>query len=218
MQLPTQLTTVTKLSKTLALGLFIALPFIGFCLGKKYATTTNAQVPINTSNLTCTPTWKTFEHKELGLTFKYPPTLKLDYYPKNDVYELHAVLVSIKTIEEIAATTKNYDELFGGSLIVYPNPDNISLQEHIEKVACAQARDPQNCIDNFDATKSDYKTGTITGIRGIVNLYENPTDDLLFLHANNIYVFRISGTTGAGSGPTEANTQLRDQILATFKF
>lgn len=36
MNLPKELTTVTKLSKYLALFLFIALPFVGFFLGVRY--------------------------------------------------------------------------------------------------------------------------------------------------------------------------------------
>lgn len=40
-KLPKELTTVTKVSKTLALILFITLPIIGFLFGKNYATYTN---------------------------------------------------------------------------------------------------------------------------------------------------------------------------------
>ncbi len=41
MTLPKYMTTITPLSKVLALGLFVALPFVGFYLGYKYSKLTN---------------------------------------------------------------------------------------------------------------------------------------------------------------------------------
>lgn len=55
--LPKELTTVTTVSKTLALIMFIALPVIGFLYGQKYQSIIdNANVPSQTPQVTLVPT------------------------------------------------------------------------------------------------------------------------------------------------------------------
>ncbi len=84
-KLPKWLTTVTPISKALAMILFIGLPFAGFYLGMKYQektivgtlstvevkttspkTINLAPTPIDTSN------WKTYENTIFGYSIKYP--------------------------------------------------------------------------------------------------------------------------------------------------
>jgi len=82
MKLPESFTTVTPLSKTLALILFIILPFISFFLGNKYANLTNicstsqpAKVVSLPSTVPTSPpyaNWENFENEEYGISFKYP--------------------------------------------------------------------------------------------------------------------------------------------------
>lgn len=68
MKLPKELTTVTKLSKYLAMLLFIALPIVGFLLGTKY----QQKVMIETKNTNLsisqpvpTPSWSIIRYKSL---------------------------------------------------------------------------------------------------------------------------------------------------------
>ncbi len=91
MNLPKELTTVTKLSKLLAAILFIALPFLGFFLGLRYQETMDLanrqQIEHNlavshysTPAPDETVNWKTYRSEEFGFEFKYPTIYKtLDY-------------------------------------------------------------------------------------------------------------------------------------------
>jgi len=101
MKLPDSFTAVTTLSKSLALILFIILPFAGFFLGNKYANLTNVcpipQPAIVVSLPSTVPTtlpyanWATFENEEYGISFKYPqslgePSFKFTDYDKETTY------------------------------------------------------------------------------------------------------------------------------------
>ena len=91
MILPKQLTTVTRLSKILALILFVTLPFIGFLLGIRYqagltvvkieyvkqdakkSTTPTIVVPTSKPNPTTIPTgWKTYQNDTCHYSLSYP--------------------------------------------------------------------------------------------------------------------------------------------------
>jgi len=93
MKLPKELTTVTKLSKYLAMVVFIALPIVGFFLGMRYQETmdlakhqqmeanlliprapTPTPIPIPTVDPSITASWKTYRSTTYGFEFKYPPT------------------------------------------------------------------------------------------------------------------------------------------------
>src|SRR3989344_261472 len=80
MKLPKELTTVTPLSKYLALFLLIALPFIGFYLGFKYQevfdlsnpTPTPTPLAIPTVDPSVTANWKIYKNERMGISFNYP--------------------------------------------------------------------------------------------------------------------------------------------------
>ena len=89
MKLPKELTTVTTLSKLLAMILFVSLPVVGFLLGMRHqqiisspSIITNSPTPtplaIPTVDPSITASWKTYLNKELNYTFKYPPDWKLN--------------------------------------------------------------------------------------------------------------------------------------------
>lgn len=97
MNLPKELTTVTPLSKIIALIMFITLPIIAFLFGMKYESLLNVNknnqlsdqiilnspsptksqtspIPTITSALKSTQitNWKTFTNNKLGFSFQYP--------------------------------------------------------------------------------------------------------------------------------------------------
>lgn len=92
MNLPKELTTVTKTSKTLAYIVFLTLPFIGFFLGIKYQQTLDLanqqttepviikRTPTPTpSQIIDTSNWKTYTSKSYEFSFQYPPDYKVNH-------------------------------------------------------------------------------------------------------------------------------------------
>lgn len=84
MKLPQLFTTVTPLSKIMAILLFTLLPFLGFYLGIKYANLnclSGKVVYIKTPTLISTviddSEWKSFTNPELGYSFKYPTQMSV---------------------------------------------------------------------------------------------------------------------------------------------
>lgn len=82
MELPKELTTVTPLSRRIALVLFFLLPIIGFFVGVKYQTQTkesirdqiNPPVVISSPTPTLSPEepWKHYRNHEFGFAIDYP--------------------------------------------------------------------------------------------------------------------------------------------------
>ena len=99
MKLPKNFTTVTPLSKTLAMVFFILLPFLGFYVGMLYQKQAdivtqfviqpqNAPSP-SLSALSSMSDWKTYTNQKIGLRFKYPSSYKiLEDSPNNVVLGL----------------------------------------------------------------------------------------------------------------------------------
>jgi hypothetical protein len=142
---PNPFTTVTTLSKTLALLIFIALPFIGFWLGTKYqeqkdtitftheferhseTKTISKTVPETTS----TPAyleakeipsdWKTYENKKYSYSLKYPAYVDLG----TDIDE-NSQYVSFHKSDAIYISEQ--------SLYIYvlDNPQNLKLEDWVK--------------------------------------------------------------------------------------
>ena len=81
MKLPKSLTTVTPLSKLLAMILFILFHLMGFLLGMEYQKVLDepkinakevAAIPKITPTIDAMAGWKTYENKDLGYTIQYP--------------------------------------------------------------------------------------------------------------------------------------------------
>jgi len=78
MKLHQSFTTVTPLSKILAMILFVSLPFIGFFLGNLYSQQTTVcpvtefETKNQIDNSTYTDSWSTYSNPEIGIEFKYP--------------------------------------------------------------------------------------------------------------------------------------------------
>ena len=91
MKLPKELTTVTRLSKSLAVIVFLAFPFIGFFLGLRFQemlylakgqemeenlsiprVPTSTPIAIPTVDPSITANWKTYTNTKYGFQLKYP--------------------------------------------------------------------------------------------------------------------------------------------------
>lgn len=88
MKLPPSFTTVTPLSKTITMIVFVILPVLGFFYGVRYQQKLDAPLitpstPAQTIEkivyqpLTSTNNWKTYTNAKIGMTFKYPPSWSL---------------------------------------------------------------------------------------------------------------------------------------------
>lgn len=113
MKLPRSYTTVTPLSKALAMLLFVALPFIGFYFGYKYANSVSVQPDYNNTPTSTKPLllsnksddWKTYIDSEYGFSIEYPPVLNetaIGSNVKNDY-------LAYKTFETVTVTEENDD-------------------------------------------------------------------------------------------------------------
>lgn len=87
-KLPKPWTTVTTLSKTLALILFIALPFLGFYLGGRYA----GSIPSIESAFT----WKNYQDPNGYFSFQYPPNWRIDFQGKDQTWPANQGIIKDK--------------------------------------------------------------------------------------------------------------------------
>lgn len=100
-KLPKSLITVTPLSKTLALILFIALPFLGFYFGFNYQS--NSKLVNHNQQSSPLPTpdetvdWKTYTGTSFGYSFKYPADYKPYFKDGNAFYSSDAEFDKITT-------------------------------------------------------------------------------------------------------------------------
>lgn len=79
MKLSKKWTTVTTLSKTVALIMFISLPFIGFYVGYNFPRANNLPVTIISkpvSPLDKIASWKTYSNQKYGYSARYPFNLQ----------------------------------------------------------------------------------------------------------------------------------------------
>lgn len=150
---PNPLTTVTPLSKALALILFIALPFVGFYLGTGFGSSTthletdqqplsssssqslsepNPQTPPEVKLLTTPITikrWQTYRNGRVR--FEYPETWKAKIDETGQDKDTFS-----ETALDVMFTTDILDERgeprYGGfSLVAYKNPQGLTLEDWI---------------------------------------------------------------------------------------
>jgi hypothetical protein len=131
MTLPKSFTTVTTLSKTLAMLLFIALPFIGFQMGREYQK--KITPPIADTNIVSVPTqspnanWKTYTSKDKSFSFQYPASWKEDLNEPGS-----EVVLSAPPRPECAPPHACGGGLDGLSVSIHANPNTVSLQSFIK--------------------------------------------------------------------------------------
>jgi hypothetical protein len=109
MKLPQSVTTVTPLSKSLALVLFIALPFIGFYFGYQYGQDTAVLDQSNINNLQLVPTnaakstpdltanWPSYSSQEYQFTLNYSPSWEVSQ-PTDGGFATNAINTNLKPV------------------------------------------------------------------------------------------------------------------------
>ncbi|MDO8658096.1 MAG: hypothetical protein Q7K55_05120 [Candidatus Levybacteria bacterium] len=227
MKLPKELTTVTILSKTIALIMFILLPFIGFMLGIRYqemvdlierqelynnlTSINRTPTPTPEKNSTIdTSTWKTYTEPTLQFQIKYPPNW--EYSEIREGNPLHLSLYPKHTSN--MKPRESYDPLAPINLQVL----NISPSESLQ---CLSEPNENTCLDiQVDGIPAKrYQRNTYYDIVAfkkndkLFELMSPKFDQSVFSkgqYPRAYYAFY--------NLPTEERKRIFDQILSTFRF
>lgn len=203
MKLPKELTTVTPLSKYLAMLVFIIMPFIGFFYGMQYQETldlierqqmeTNllihraptptplpAEASVTEDDITAN--WKTYTIPNI-LTFKYPQ----NYIVKNTMPHVFSIA--------------DKEESFG------PAQTSILIDTRMTGIAADYNKNISQIVGNKEQLTNGIKTTNIGTINGKQTM-----------RYTNIYYKYKEGAIIVVYGDDLAGSRLYDQILQTFKF
>lgn len=121
MAIPKQFTTVTRLTKTLAMIIFVVFPFVGFWLGIKYQGTQTSIYSASQKNSvpsSKTLEWKTYTNGKYNFAFKYPQDLLLDVrYPTGEE-DLVVMVAKPKTegVERVWVGINSATSLYGSKI------------------------------------------------------------------------------------------------------
>ncbi|MEK7517528.1 MAG: hypothetical protein AAB583_03180 [Patescibacteria group bacterium] len=209
MKLPKELTTITRLSKSLAVIVFLAFPFIGFFLGLRFqemlylakGQEMEANLSINRSPTPAideTASWKTFTNTKYQYSIKYPSDWEITspFTEKTPEAVRFAKLIA-----------KEGDAAF--DIIVEANPlkKPATKEWYLDWATKIPA--------GIDTSKYVFETMDFHGHQAVkVNNAE-----LLF--AKDIYMFRIRPNVSIydpDRGFADFAKKVFDQILSTFKF
>lgn len=199
-KLPKSLTTITRFSKTVALILFIALPFIGFYLGIKYQ---KAITPTEISDPTAN--WQTYS--DSSLSFKYPSQVSLGKLGGFNVFYIE--------------NNKNQMVVLSSS-----EPGNIlySLQpKNLDQILAEECPNKQLCSNpvpgpipgslQFDyLDREDPATGTILKNGNV--FYQI---DISYL-VSNVFDQKTGHYVNPNNTVDPTIREIYNQILSTFKF
>lgn len=229
---PNPFTTVTPLSKALALILFIALPFLGFYLGMLYhgllspvsqptisnvpsRVTSQTQFPFSNLNNQATPAasselanWKMYTNAKYGFSFMYPPDYILGSC--RSCFDLSvAPLVTLDPPE----TEKS------GRVMIVNIKDKLPSQTLYEYFQNMGGKDSSSVV------LAEVRKFTLNGREAIETLSnESGFGNRGIIISKGVMVISIdfsavnsSTTVGVPIGDLN-NAKKFDQILSTFKF
>lgn len=238
-RLPQWLMTVTPLSKSLAMILFITIPFLGFCLGMLYQQKVNVNtpvvsevkktvaiiptpIPISTSSTSPTsipsPTvdisaWKTFRNTEYGIEFQYPSSLT-------------ATQVHQKYINLIGRYPTSKDDIVM-PMLISENTNNLSLTDYYI-MSLGAGTSPEELKNHLNF--QEVTVGNRSGLRVVqdgkfFSQQSTPhTNYLINIKSNSIVNIKTGEYTGVFNGTSTSlkissqNNDTYVKILSTFKF
>lgn len=153
MTLPKELTTITPLSKYLAMFLFIVLPFLGFFVGLRYEQqftqymedrTSLDQYTIKPSSANkqnaSTANWKTYRNEEFGFEIKYPNDFQKDSEKNNyiKVYKPSFASLSISSISTGKNLEEYVDELIAATKEAYEGKSSLGVSKRIRNTVAGK--------------------------------------------------------------------------------
>ena len=235
MKLPKELTTATKLSKYLAMVLFIALPFVGFFLGVRYQEmmdlAKNQEMGANFSILRSptpideTANWKTYINKKYEFSFKYSDKWGLESSPRNRGKDVNTVdSVRFYNLSERLKSEKHQKDceqkVARGATECAGRTDEETLGYYINIIENTSKLNQEEFFKTLSHLyeKGEESVGNLTVIKGFVNLagggvayyFSNPTQTFAVVIEKD-YEGNIDESLKTIDAPIY-------QILATFKF
>lgn len=220
---PNPLTTVTPLSKTLALILFMTLPFVGFYLGMRYQGLTTTPPPSNIAPVSLPPkvqlsklsdqstasttdktdNWKTYTNDKFGFEFKYPENYRLSAdqgFSDNDLYA--------KSPQILAGLVKfDIEKNFLFKVMVDFSQFSV---DYLKNYAPTGSENIPPARQTINAKDFYYYGPGGGGVR---------YPDIYFLSLNNrMLIFSFGGPYENDKTPTLEAKKVQHQILSTFKF
>lgn len=226
MPLPKSFTTVTPLSKTLALILVIVLPFAGFYVGmqaqKQMSLETlpaaqlpkmqNLPMPSSTPYVGSLPTEQTYTNAALHITFKFPIDWKIQGAGVEGDPSFHG-LVGFSPLGGSSPDFQGNDVI---GITYWDNPKKLSIKQFDEEGKMYQEEPGKGLY------VASAKPLTIGGVRGYYNQGQGcepfDCDKYVVAYGDKIFVIdRLVSPTDSVVTNTNSRKAL-DLILSTFKF
>lgn len=230
MALPKSLTTVTPLSKTLAMILFIALPFLGFLLGMQYQEVIDFQNQQVTAPVTLKPhpapstiaqpsrstasaetaNWKTYKNSEYS--FKYPANFIIK--ERQNRYSF----MTTQKISTLFVEDNNQESLLYLEIFSEENPRNLTseqfLNDYLDRLNEDDGPETRYVVKKVRSSLKPYDQGNINGMYALLG-WDYDFDTIVQTRNNRVYTFLYSATN---AGNQKYQEQIINQILSTFKF
>ncbi len=214
MKFPKYWTTVTLFSKTIALILFIFLPFIGYWVGVNYQqsldlnqNSNNAVVNkrvVNANSSIDTSNWQTYTNNQYSFMFNYPPDFTIvvnssDYIPPYNLSNL-IVLLNKKGFQD---KTSQYSE-----------DADFSVSSSTDTANCYSYNDNMS-LSNTPLTDKQTINGTVYYIGKLSSTAASHSSNGTFYRVKkNNSCFEISLVIETQTGGGQGLGGLKDQIIS----
>jgi hypothetical protein len=223
MKFPKELTTITKLSKYLAMVVFIALPFVGFFLGVRYQEMSDLakrqEMEANLSILRIpTPTpdetisWKTCQSKRAPFLFKYPSDWPFAIASDQDLKIFQNQYIEAMQFDKTFYW--NASDIPLGYIYVQNQTEIKTIQEYLQKIDREYEQLPAE-IKKIES-KPQIEYTKLAGVDAIIiidkaSVYSFDSGSTKYvLFKNNLqYTLVLQDTS---------KKPIFDQILSTFQF
>lgn len=204
MKLSKQLTTLTPLSKFLAMALFIILPFAAFYLGTSYQKTISKNTSLTQGPATDTANWKTYTNMNFRYSLAYP----------NDWYVIEPGNDGTKSVNIKNYSGSELTEEETKNMSISPNKINITIGLYDEKIEKNQS------LTDFLKATNNWNSAMFGEPTSIEQIKIGGKPALKLNYGSKFYVFS-DGTDVFYSyfNPEDSHqSPIFDQILTTIKF